>query len=68
MTKEIKEETRAVCPNCKSVNWQMVNVVNTTELKGIIQAECDDCGHPFEINVESSTSGWTHDALIVVDE
>lgn len=60
------EETRAVCPNCKSVYWGMENVVHTSDEdgnRGIIQAVCNDCGQKFEVNVRSSTSGWSVDAM-----
>lgn len=58
-----EEETRAVCPNCKSVNWQMENILNSTDGIGIIQAICNECGQGFEIKVASSTAGWSMDAL-----
>ena len=54
-----KEEKRAICPNCESVNWSTENVVNTTDGKGIIQAKCNDCRQPFELEIASSSRGWT---------
>lgn len=58
-----EEETRGVCPHCQSVNWNIENVVNTTDMKGILQCICGDCGQHFEIEVKAVTSGWSVDAL-----
>lgn len=63
-----EEETRGVCPYCQSVNWQIENVVNTTDMKGIIQCECGDCGQQFEIEVKAVTHGWSVDALEIAME
>ena len=58
-----EEDTRAVCTNCESIDWSTENVLNTTS-GGIIQAQCNECGHKFEINVGSTSSGWSTDAVM----
>lgn len=54
-----EEDTKALCPHCKSVNWNVENVLNTTDYKGLIQAECNDCGQHFEFEAKNVSAGWT---------
>ena len=61
-----EEETRAVCPYCESADWNTDHVLNSTDGIGIIQATCNDCGQQFEIKVESSTPGWSMDAMTMI--
>jgi transcription elongation factor Elf1 len=60
---EGKGEEKAVCPSCGSVNWEIQNIINTTTYKGLIQAECGDCGQLFEFEAKNVSGGWTHFSL-----
>jgi hypothetical protein len=53
-------ETRAVCCNCESEDWDLKNVINTPRNEGILQMRCNDCGGHFEIHVKRSSIGWTY--------
>ena len=53
------EDTRVLCPNCKSANWSVEHVFNTIDLKGLIQLQCNDCGQTFEVEPKTVSVGWT---------
>ena len=62
-----EEESTAACPHCHEVKWSLENVYNTTDGKGIIQAQCHECDNQFELEIAGSSGGWTaipHDAEV----
>ena len=55
----VTEESTAACPHCHEVKWSLEGVYNTTDGKGIIQAQCHECGNQFELEISGGSDGWT---------